>query len=146
MVVNAQHTHTQGMRGGVGVGVGGGGVRSSRLPSFHPYGVNRMLGTIGVGLGGLGGGVWISGGGGFKRGLGGSKGDTEGPVSPFQTTVWRDRGGEGQGGGGGRGGKRVVEQRRGRGGRRGGEEVSRPTSTDVQQARHASECKPPCFT
>lgn len=74
-MVNAQHTHTQGMRGGVGVGVGGGGVRSSRLPSFHPYGVNQMLGTIGVGTGGFG----YQEGGGFKRGLGGSKGDTEGP-------------------------------------------------------------------
>lgn len=57
-------THTQGMRGGVVVGVGGGGVRPSRLPSFHPYGVNRMLGTIGVG--GCGG-VWGAGGGGVRQ-------------------------------------------------------------------------------
>lgn len=76
-MVNAQHTHTQGMRGGVGVGGSGGGVRSSRLPSFHPYGVNQMLGTIGVGIGGAGFGC--KEGAGFKRGLGGSKGDTEGP-------------------------------------------------------------------
>lgn len=115
-------THTQGMRGGVVVGVGGGGVRPSRLPSFHPYGVNRMLGTIGVG--GCGGFRGVGGGGvrqwqvkkkkkkkrereeGVKRisvpdrtGPRGSKGDTEGPLVSLPNHCVALRG-EGQGGGG----------------------------------------------
>lgn len=99
-MVNAQHTHTQGMRGGLGVG----GrwrckiVTTAHSPPSTPSGagnsVDRMLGTPVCDWeqvedsGGEDGdkkfGVRLN-----RRGPVVPKGTLRAPVSPFQTTVWR---------------------------------------------------------